>query len=65
MLKANNDPRADTILTEAYNLLQARAAKIKVDEMLGSCLNNVAANREIVEEYEKSGLGRLEMAAPP
>ena len=50
VLKANKDPRADAILTEAYNLLQTRAANIS-DEHLRDCfLNNVAANREIVGE---------------
>jgi tetratricopeptide (TPR) repeat protein len=55
-LKANRDPRAGTILTEAYNLLQSRAANIS-DEHLRDCfLNNVTVNREIVEEYEVLGL---------
>jgi hypothetical protein len=51
-------------LTDAYNLLQKRAANISDEELRGSYLNNVAANREIVREYEKSGLGGMEMAAP-
>ena len=60
VLKANDDPRSAKILTDAYNLLQTRAANIS-DEHLRFCfLNNVAANREIVEEYENSGLGGLE-----
>ena len=63
VLKANNDPRASTILTDAYNLLQTRATNIS-DEHLRQCFsNNVAANKEIVEEYEKGGFVRLEMGA--
>ena len=59
VLRANNDPRAKTIMADAYDLLQKRAANIS-DEHLRFCfLNNVAANREIVEEYEKNRLGAL------
>jgi class 3 adenylate cyclase/tetratricopeptide (TPR) repeat protein len=55
-LKANDDPRANTSLIEAYNLLQKRAANID-DEHLRDCfLNNVAVNREIVDEYEALGM---------
>ena len=64
VLKANNDPRAPSILTDAYKLLQKRAANISDDELRGCFLNNVAANREIVEEYEKSGLIGFETAPP-
>ena len=60
MLKANDDPRAYAILEDAYNLLQARAANISDEELRYCFLNNVAVNREIVEEYEKSSLGGLE-----
>ena len=56
VLEANLDPRADSILTDAYNLLQTRAANIS-DEHLRACfLNNVAVNREIVEKYQMMGL---------
>jgi len=56
VLKANHDPRANAILTDAYNLLQKRAANIS-DEHLRHCfLNNVTVNREIVEEYEAMSL---------
>jgi tetratricopeptide (TPR) repeat protein len=52
VLKANDYPRADAILEDAYNLLQTRATNIS-DEHLRDCfLNNVAVNREIVEAYE-------------
>jgi class 3 adenylate cyclase/tetratricopeptide (TPR) repeat protein len=65
VLKANNDSRAEAILTDAYNLLETRAVNIS-DENLRYCfLNNLAANREIVEEYEKSGLVGLEESVPP
>jgi class 3 adenylate cyclase/tetratricopeptide (TPR) repeat protein len=57
-LKANDDPRADATLEDAYNLLQTRAAKIS-DEHLRDCfLNNVAVNWEIVSEYEGLTLER-------
>ena len=59
VLKANDDPRADAILTDAYNLLQTRAANISDEELRDCFLNNVAVNREIVEEYEKNRLGAL------
>lgn len=42
-----------------------RVANIN-DEVLQHCfLIDLAANREIVGEYEDSGLGGLEMAPPP
>jgi len=56
VLKSNDDPRANTILSDAYNLLQIRAANIS-DEHLRDCfLNNLAVNREIVGEYQMMGL---------
>jgi len=59
VLIANNDPRSVKALTDAYNLLQSRAANIS-DEHLRHCfLNNVAVNRAIVEAYEKNRLGAL------
>jgi hypothetical protein len=57
VLKANQDPRASEILSEAYNLLQERVANISDDDLRYCFLNNLAANREIVSEYETSGLG--------
>ena len=59
VLKANNDPRAPIILTDAYNLLQTRAANISDEELRNCFLNNVAANREIVEEFKKPDSGGL------
>lgn len=56
VLKASQDPRSEEILKEAYDLLQKRAAKIS-DEQLRRCfLNNLAANREIVHQYESRSL---------
>ena len=63
VLKANNDPRASTILEDGYNLLQERATKISDEELRQCFLNNVAVNREIVEEYEKSRLDGLETSS--
>ncbi|MFQ5857824.1 MAG: tetratricopeptide repeat protein [Anaerolineae bacterium] len=51
VLHANQDPRAQEILTTAYNLLQARAAKITDAETRRSYLENAAAHREIVSEF--------------
>jgi len=59
VLKVNNNPRADTILEEAYNLLQERTVKISDEELRHSFLDNVAENREIVKEYEENRLGAL------
>jgi ATP/maltotriose-dependent transcriptional regulator MalT len=50
---ANQDPRARGILANTYRLLQERAAKIDDEEMRRSFLENVAAHREIVEEWER------------
>lgn len=56
VLKANEDSRADAILTDAYNLLQTRAINISDEELRHCFLNNVVVNREIVEEFERRGL---------
>ena len=48
-----------TILTDAYKLLQTRAANISDEHLRGCFLNNVPVNREIVEEYEKNRLSAL------
>ncbi len=50
VLRANQDPRAQEILTIAYRLLQERAAKISDEKLRRSFLESVAAHREIVEE---------------
>jgi hypothetical protein len=46
-------PRAQDILETAHSLLQERAAKISDEEERRSFLENVAAHREIVVEYER------------
>jgi adenylate cyclase len=56
VLQANGDPRAKEILTKTHTLLQERAAKIGDEGMRRSFLENVAAHREIVEEFERSAL---------
>jgi tetratricopeptide (TPR) repeat protein len=56
VLKANKDNRNHDILDKAHNLLQKRAANISDEELRHSFLHNVAANREVVSEFEKSSL---------
>jgi len=51
VLKANDDPRAHQILDEGYRFLQERAVKVSDEGERRSYLENVAANREIVEEW--------------
>jgi tetratricopeptide (TPR) repeat protein len=53
VLRANQDPRAGSILHTAHALLQERAARIKDEELRRSFLENVAAHREIVAAYHK------------
>lgn len=53
VLNACQDPRATEMLTNAYNLLQARAANIGDEQARRSFLENVAAHREIVAAYRK------------
>jgi ribosomal protein S20 len=52
VLNAIQDPRAPKILSEAYTLLKTRADKISDEQLRHSFLNNVAANRDIVREYQ-------------
>jgi len=51
VLRATDDARADDILGEGYRFLQGRAAKISDEGERQSFLENVAANREIVEAW--------------
>jgi len=51
VLRATDDARAEDILEEGYHYLQERAAKISDEEERRSFLENVAANREIVEAW--------------
>jgi tetratricopeptide (TPR) repeat protein len=53
VLKASGDPRTREILENAYRFIQDRAAKISDEGERRSFLENVAANREIVEEYAR------------
>jgi hypothetical protein len=53
VLRANKDPRANPILTEAYNLIQERAKNISDESLRILFLENVAVNREIISECEK------------
>jgi tetratricopeptide (TPR) repeat protein len=55
VLIANQDKRAKKVLSTAYSLVQERAAKMTEEEMRRSYLENVAANREIVQEFSKTG----------
>ena len=50
---ANLDPCAEDILADAYNLLQERGENIADESQRRSFLENVAVNREIVNEYKK------------
>jgi adenylate cyclase len=51
VLQANQDPRAQTFLETAHQLLQERAASIKDDLLKQSFLENVPAHREILESF--------------
>jgi hypothetical protein len=53
VLEANGDPHAQDVLETAFELLQERAAKISDETERRSYLENVAANREIAEQYER------------
>jgi len=53
VLDANADPRAQSVLSTAYDMLQERVANIADEEMRRSCLENVPYNREIVAEWER------------
>jgi hypothetical protein len=51
VLRASGDPRADDVLEEAHSLLRDRAASISDEGERRMYLENVAANREIVEAW--------------
>jgi predicted ATPase/Tfp pilus assembly protein PilF len=53
VLQANRDARAGEVLRTAYELLQARAAKISDAAMQRSFLENIASHREIVRQFVK------------
>jgi predicted ATPase len=50
VLRANRDPRAETILDTTHRLLQERAAKIEDEKLRRSFLEDVSAHREIARE---------------
>ena len=52
VLQANQDPRAEQLLTTAHRLLHKRAAKIEDERLRGFFLEKIAAHREIVAEIE-------------
>jgi adenylate cyclase len=54
VLHANQDPRAQVLLTTAHNLLQDQAAKIEDEGMRRSFLGSVPAHREIVREFART-----------
>jgi adenylate cyclase len=51
VLKANQHPRAQEILTTAYNLLQEQAGNTTDEKMRRSFLENVPAHQELVREW--------------
>jgi adenylate cyclase len=54
VLRALSDPRADSILEIAHDLLQTQAARISDAEMQRSFLQEVPAHQEILREFEAS-----------
>jgi len=52
ILQANDDPRARPTLDAAYNFIQDIAARIDDEALRASFLQNVRANREIVQAWE-------------
>jgi predicted ATPase/DNA-binding SARP family transcriptional activator len=53
VLCANQDPRASDILRTAHDLLQKQAADIDDEVLRRSFLENVAAHRAIVRDYQR------------
>ncbi|MFN2285539.1 MAG: tetratricopeptide repeat protein, partial [Anaerolineae bacterium] len=53
LLQALHDPRAPEVLERAYNLVQATAAKLQDPAHRRMFLENVAAHRDIVAEWER------------
>ena len=54
VLQAGQDPHAHALLETAYDLLQARAAKINDGAARRSFLENVSFHRDIVRAFEKN-----------
>jgi hypothetical protein len=53
VLQANQNPRVQEILEQAYNLIQERAATIEDETLHRSYLENVPENREILALWEE------------
>ncbi|MBN2389674.1 MAG: AAA family ATPase [Anaerolineae bacterium] len=53
LLQALHDPRAPEVLERAYDLLQARAAKLQDPAHRRMFLEDVAAHRDIIAEWER------------
>jgi predicted ATPase/DNA-binding SARP family transcriptional activator len=53
VLAVSKDFRAEKVLNTAHTLLQERAAKIADETLRHSFLENVAAHRELVQEFER------------
>jgi predicted ATPase/Tfp pilus assembly protein PilF len=51
VLQADDDPRAQSILESAHQVLKEQAAGIKDDSLQQSFLNNVPAHREILKSF--------------
>jgi tetratricopeptide (TPR) repeat protein len=51
VLRASQDPRAQKILTTAYNLLRERATRIEDEGLRHSYLENVACHQTIADEF--------------
>ena len=58
VLDANQDPRAESILQSAYDLLTERTATIRDEGLRQSHLENVAAHREIIREFHRREPGK-------
>ena len=54
VLHANQDPRAQVLLTTAHSLLQQQAAKIEDETLRRSFLENVPAHSAIMREFATS-----------
>jgi anti-anti-sigma factor len=54
VLQAGEDPRAETVLIAAHDLLQERAAAIREEATRQRFLQGIAANRAIEQEYQRT-----------
>jgi len=58
VLRAGGDPRAEGILDAAYHLLQERASQFEDEAERRSFLENVAAHRELAQEWSNAQAGK-------